>query len=682
MQLHRIDRAKDPSFWSARVGRDVRLIIHKTAQSLLLCYVGHHDAAYEWARRRKIERHPRTGAAQLIEIRETVKEIPRFVEGPSRAPAAAAPLFRAQSDDDLLSLGVPAEWLADVRAATDDTICDLCDHLPPEAGEALLELATGGTPRMLATPGAGVASSSLPATGPSVRVRSIDDGRTIPTGLDQIALSFSHPDAQRRFRVMADAEELDRALEYPWEKWAVFLHPAQREVVERRYGGPARVSGSAGTGKTIVALHRAVYLGKANPGARVLLTTFSRTLARFLRLKLAVLVGADADLARRIDARTLGEVGEQVYASAHGAPKLVDTETLGRVLKEATAKIQTGQSLAFLLGEWSEVVDAWQLRSWEEYRDVTRLGRKTRLSAKQREAMWPVFEAMRTRLRTEGFKTMPEVLAAAAAQVAQNPPYAFAVVDEAQDVTVAQLRFLAALAGKRPDGLFFTGDLGQQIFQSPFSWRSLGVDIRGRSHTLRVNYRTSHQIRRQADRLLPSEIADVDGNSELRRGTVSVFNGPEPEIKTSKTADEETTVAAAWLRDRLAGGLRPEEIGIFVRSAAQLDRARGIARAAGLAIADLDAGEEPTVGRVSISTMHLAKGLEFRAVAVAALDEGVVPLAERLEGVTDHADLEQVFNSERHLLYVACTRARDHLLVSGVDPVSEFLDDLRPSRKA
>jgi superfamily I DNA/RNA helicase len=251
------------------------------------------------------------------------------------------------------------------------------------------------------------------------------------------------------------------------------------------------------------------------------------------------------------------------------------------------------------------------------------------------------------------------------------------IVDEAQDVSVPQLRFLAALGAGRANGLFFSGDLGQRIFQQPFSWKALGVDIRGRSFTLRTNYRTSHQIRTQADRLLGPEVSDVDGNKENRKGTISTFNGPPPEIMVLHTPQEEIKAVSGWLAARISEGIVPHEIGIFVRSTAELDRARAAVERAKLPYKVLDDNVETTSGRASISTMHLAKGLEFRSVVVMACDDEIIPLQERIETVADDSDLEEVYNTERHLLYVACTRARDHLLVTGVDPASEFLDDLR-----
>jgi superfamily I DNA/RNA helicase len=252
-------------------------------------------------------------------------------------------------------------------------------------------------------------------------------------------------------------------------------------------------------------------------------------------------------------------------------------------------------------------------------------------------------------------------------------------VDEAQDVSPAHLRFLAALGADRPNALFFAGDLGQRIFQQPFSWKSLGADIRGRSRTLRINYRTSHQIRTRADLLLGPSVVDVDGNTENRDDTVSVFNGPEPTIIALGGEDEERGAVARWIAELTAAGVLPHEFGVFVRSEAQLDRARAAVGGAGLSFRVLDDRVETGSGQVSIATMHLAKGLEFRAVVVMACDDEVIPLQERIENVGDDADLQEVYETERHLLYVACTRARDHLLVSGVAPVSEFLDDFGPS---
>jgi hypothetical protein len=647
MSFHKLDRARDPNFWSVRVSRDIRLIVHRTAGSLLLCYVDHHDKAYQWAERRKLETHPITGAAQLVEIRERVQEIavPKYVEEAS--PVLAA-LFAKYADEQLLAYGVPPEWLADVRAANEDSLLELVGHLPGEAAEALLELATGGTP-------------------------------VVPQPVAESEDPFQHPDAQRRFRVMSDVDELARALDYPWDKWTVFLHPAQRQMVERNYNGPARVSGSAGTGKTVVALHRAAQLARRDEDARILLSTFSDTLANVLRNQLFRLVYNTPRLAERIDVAAMDAVGIRLYTAEFGKPVFAEKEDIAALLKSAAAQVEgIKASHAFLLSEWEDIVDTWQLDGWEAYRDARRLGRKTRLPEAQRALLWQVFVKVQAELaRTDRITRagMFNRLADAMSR-RQHPVFDYVVVDEAQDIGVQQLRFVAAISGGRANALFFAGDLGQRIFQQPFSWKSQGVDIRGRSRTLNINYRTSHQIRSQADRLLGPEVSDVDGNVETRKGTVSVFNGPEPIIRGFGSPDEESRAVGQWLAQCSADGVQPHEIGVFVRSEDELPRARAAVQAAGLQGRVLDKDMTTEEGFASITTMHLAKGMEFRVVVVMACDDEIIPSQARIESAADEAELTEIYETERHLLYVACTRARDRLHVSAVSPASEFLIDL------
>ena len=647
--FHRLEKSRDKNFWSVKVNSGIRLIVHKTQNSILLCYVDHHDKAYDWAERRKLEVHPKTGAAQVVEVRETITEILVPVYKPTEVESTRKPLLFANTpDEELLSYGVPVEWLSDVKKADEDSLLLLVDRLPAEAAEALLELATGGKPRI-----------NVPTT--------------------TLTNPFDHPDAQRRFRVMGNIDELKAALEYPWEKWTVFLHPEQREWVNRSYSGPARVSGSAGTGKTIVALHRAVTLAKAHPEARVLLTTYSDTLAHALQTKLRRLIGNEPKLGDRIDVYSINSLGIRL-AKMYGIQTSIASESdIKACIQDASNQIATHKfTQHFLYSEWDQIVDAWQLTTWEAYRDVTRLGRKTRLPETQRTVLWSIFEVVRSQLVKKKLTTFARLFTELAVSIGANKklPFDFAVIDEAQDISISHLRFLASLGAGRPDSLFFAGDLGQRIFQQPFSWKALGVDIRGRSRTLRINYRTSHQIRQQADRLLGPITSDIDGNAEDRTDTISVFNGPEPLIRTYESDLAEINAVAKWIADHSSNGLLPQEFGVFVRSDAQIERAKSAVMQAGLKFKVLDDHVETAGGYVSISTMHLAKGLEFRAVVVMACDDEVLPLEERIQAIGDDADLQEVYDTERHLLYVACTRARDFLSVSGVDPSSEFLDDL------
>jgi superfamily I DNA/RNA helicase len=396
------------------------------------------------------------------------------------------------------------------------------------------------------------------------------------------------------------------------------------------------------------------------------------------------LVGKTPMLAEGIDVVSLDELGERLHRFNFGRPALADEAAIRNALREA-AQISDDVArparlgASFLWSEWAEIVDPWQVETWEAYRDISRLGRKTRLSEPQRASAWQLFARVRDKLRADGMMTRAEMFTKLAAHYATGAksPFEHVVVDEAQDLGVPQLRFLASLAAQRPNGLFFAGDLGQRIFQTPFSWKALGVDVRGRSRILTVNYRTSHQIRLRADRLLGPEIADVDGNTEGRRGTVSVFNGPPPLVRTFPDAEAEISGVAGWLNERARAGIRPGEMAVFVRSEDELPRARAALVKSALPHHVLDDLVDTDTEEVSIGTMHLAKGLEFRAVAVMACDDEVVPKQQRIDNVADEADLKEVYDTERHLLYVALTRARDRLLVTSIEPASEFLQDIR-----
>lgn len=642
LQLHRIDKSKDPNFWSARVNRDVRLIVHKTGQSMLVAYVDHHDDAYAWAERRRIEAHPRTGAVQIVEVRERVEEIAPpesfdfiYPQEVATEPAAEPALFASLDDEALLSVGVPQDWLADVRAATEDRFFTLAEHLPGEASEALLEYAATG---------------KLP----------------VAAQVTEEADPFAHPDALRRIRPIADQGELEQALAYPWEKWGVFLHPSQRELVDRSHRGAARVAGSAGTGKTIVAIHRAVRLARENPQARVLLASFSEQLAAAMAKKLLVLAPETGGVVPRITTASFRRIAEQLYQLEHGVrPRIAsDVFLRDRLTAAASAAQLKGFSDRFLLSEWTNVIDAWGLTSFDAYATVQRMGRKSRLGPNQRERLWPVFEAVRAALASERYTTWAQVFTELAEAFANKADKLFdhIILDEAQDLAPAELRFFAALAPDRADALFLAGDMGQRIFQHPYSWASLGVDVRGRSHTLKVCYRTSQQIRRAADRLLPLVLRDVDGTEDERKGVVSVFDGPAPRIEEYGTDQEEAAAVRATIAEWVAGGIAVDEIGVFVRTPELVTRAR-------------TALPENVATAITTVPMHLAKGLEFRAVAIMACDEGVLPLDERVADAADEAELDEIYETERRLLYVACTRAREHLVLTGVRPVSEYLLD-------
>jgi mRNA-degrading endonuclease RelE of RelBE toxin-antitoxin system len=653
LSFHKLDRAKDSNFWSVRVNADIRLIVHRTTSSILLAYVDHHDDAYRWAERRKIERHPTTGAMQLVEVRERVEEVEVF-----RPPQEAAPVDVEDTDGpklfdnlrkvELMSFGVPEEWVDDVRGG--DRADLVRHHRAPAAG------GPGGAPetRRRRTPRAAAAcarrSRSLRASGraaPLPRAHERRGARTrarVPVG-EMGGLSPPRPGPVRGALLFRPGAHLG----------------LRRDRQDGRRAASGRSPGPDQRRRPRPAHH--VFEGaRERPQGE----------AAAPRRKRARDHAADhraVDHQRRL----------RPVCSLFGQPNIASPALVRSLLAQAAEKVE-GHTFSpqFLFGEWTEVVDAWQITTWEDYANVSRLGRKTRIGGRQREVLWSIFEHLRASLSERNAVTWPDVFGRLAEHLSstEERPFDFAVVDEAQDIGVAEARFLAALVPDRADGLFFAGDLGQRIFQQPFSWKSLGIDVRGRSHTLRINYRTSHQIRAQSDRLLPPALSDVDGNAESRRGTISVFNGPPPEIHVFDSSFEEGEAVGRWVADRLNDGYQPHEIGVFVRASDQLKRVRAALKTAGAPTVELSDRIEAEVGKIAVSTMHLAKGLEFRAVVVMACDDEVIPSQERIETVTDESDLEEVYNTERHLLYVACTRARDRLMISGVEPASEFLEDL------
>lgn len=670
LKFHRINGSKDPNFWSLRVSHDIRLIVHKTKSSFLIAYVGHHDEAYKWAERRRIDFHPRTGGAQIVEVRERVEEIsvPRYDTNKALLSTLSSNnnrqctsssgdtkkinpvLFLKLSSDDLLNVGVPWDWVEEVKNVTEDNFFDLSDFIPDEAIETLMDYVVTGT-------------------------------LNLPKETKQVSDPFAHPNARRRFHEIDNLEELEQAMKFPWDKWVLYLHPEQRKLVEMRSLGPTRITGSAGTGKTIVALHRAAQVLRTDPQAKLLLTTFSQPLSIALEIKLKQLLNDDINMIRRVTILPFEDLAINLFSLvfAH-KPAIARREHVTSALSQSVKELEfEGFSDRFLMSEWLHIIDAWQVSSLERYARVPRLGRNNRLGNRQREKLWPIFELTKEILTLRHRYTPATVFREVGEYYrdSSSKPFTHIIVDESQDLGVQELKMIVTLTPDNPSNIFFVGDLGQRIFQSPFSWLGLGIDVRGRSHTLKVNYRTSHQIRQTADMLLPKIIQDVDGIEHDRRGTVSVFNGTYPEIIIHKDENEEVRNIGLIISKALEDGLMPEEIGVFVRSPKELARARKAVKESGQSPLEISERAEDRTGRIVIGTMHVAKGLEFRYIIVMACDEKILPNQDRIAVVADEVELEEVYDTERHLLYVACTRARESLILSGVSPSSEFLPDLK-----
>jgi len=638
LSLHRVDRARDKRFWTIRASRDLRIVVFKEGARSIFCYIGHHDEAYNWAEGRRFEVHPTTGAAQIVELVEVVREEIRVVSKEAARPGRLA----NETPGYLLSLGVPDSFVDLVRKVDDDGLLELLPHLPEEAQEALLDLATGNRP--------------LPASAPA---------------MNRIADPFVHPDAQRRFWVVNDQEMLAQALEKPWAEWLVFLHPSQRAAVERNFSGAARVSGSAGTGKSVVAMHRAAHLARMHEKGRVLLTTFSKTLAGKLSDGMDTLLGAASDARARVEVAHL-----HAYACAHVSrlerPEIADDRTIERLIGEARGHLDGDFDLNFLRAEWDAVIDFWGISSFEGYRDIPRVGRGAALAVAVRKRLWDVFAKVREGLASCKIHTFGDICDLLRQRIEADSarPFTYVIVDEAQDFGPREMRLVASLAP--PGALFFAGDVGQRIFRWPFSWKAAGIDVRGRSLRLKVNYRTSAEIRRFSDRMLQTRITDVDDEVEDRK-TLSLLHGAEPDIQSAVDLAGEIDLLVSWLARMREQGVIAGEIAIFARTRKVLEeRVQPALARCGLCGAWLSPDLSAETGSVTIGTLHAAKGLEFRAVAVVACDDSQLPLRAALGLAKDPEARQIVEERELSLFYVGCTRAREHLLVTWSGQPSRF----------
>lgn len=532
----------------------------------------------------------------------------------------------------------------------------IADRLPEEALDALVSLASGERP---------------------------EPRRQTELPLDP----FAHPDAQRRFWVAADERQLQQALDYPWDEWMIFLHPAQQNAVERSFAGPARLTGAAGTGKTVVALHRAVHLAKGAPEAQILLTTYSRILARRLEQGLDKLVGSTGDLRRRIKVQHLHQLAfELAGQEAEFAFDPLRPSDLEGFIASALDEHRDSEATAdFLRAEFDAVIDYWGIKDLTAYLEVSRQGRGSALNPTQRTQLWPVIEAVLARVAANGKMTWADLASHAGALIEkrQTQPFTHVVVDEAQDFGPRELKLLLALAPIGPESHFFAGDTGQRIYRYPFSWLRVGLDLRGRATRLTVNYRTTRQIKAFADQVL-GQVEGLDEEEVSDRSAASLLSGPDPLVLAYANAAEESEALAEWLKDLVQSGLAPDEIALFARTSTTLeDSGLPAVERAGLDARILgrsEGGEGEAA--VALGSLHMAKGLEFRAVALLGCTADKLPHPSALSAA-DSADARAIaLARERQLFYVGCTRARDLLRISFVGEPSPFLDALLQDKSA
>jgi mRNA-degrading endonuclease RelE of RelBE toxin-antitoxin system len=655
----------DPQLRSVRVGIDYRAIVlaPKQGDVYVLLWVDHHDEAYRWAENRRVEVHPATGALQVFQTYEAVApELPRA----EQRAAASSGRFRDLSDEQLFAAGVPKVLVPAVREIYTDADFDaLAPHLPAEAAEVLTGVAAGMTlDEALADVLAGLPSEKRP---------------TEPIDTEDVAAALERVESTRRFRVLDEDFDLETALDHPLDTWRVFLHPTQRKLAEKATKGPTRVLGAAGTGKTVVAMHRAVNLVRhlLKPDERVLFTTFTVNLAADIQAQLAK-IAAPEEL-ERIQVVGLDALASRL-AKEGGieAQPAFDTEKLWLEAIDVYGEGPWG--LELYRAEWQDVVQAQDIRDQATYLRARRHGRGTKLRRSERRKVWPVFARYRELLDERGLAEPADLLRVAKRVVDSAPEkhrYASVVVDETQDMSAPALELVRALAGpEHPNDLFLVGDAHQRIYGRPVPLLSCGINVRGRrSRRLRVNYRTTDTIRRFAMRVLEGEsFDDLDEGTDEAEGYVSLRSGPNPHVEhLEDLAAERAFLVSELQRLVKEEHVPPAHICVAARTHEQIDKSYAPALStAGVATEKLGRGR-PQSDAVRLATMHRIKGLEFPVVFLVGVDRGHMPLPTPELRAPDPVVRAHAIKRERCLLYVAASRARDRLYVTASGKPSDFI---------
>ena len=670
INYEKIQAARDPKLRSVRVDQEYRGIVLKpeTGNVYMLLWVDHHDDAYQWAENKVVQIHPETGSIQVIPVEEGAVSTPGDPGEDSPGDArsqTAADLFAEHRDRELVRLGVPQQLMPLVRSiTTEEQLDDLQAYLPQEAYEALFLLAAGYTQREVDH---------------ELAYRR-NGNKKVDTG--DFAAALEEPNSKRRFTVVSDDEELRRMLDAPLEKWRVFLHPSQRRLVTMEANGPVRVLGGAGTGKTVVAMHRAVWLAEnvlEDPEASILFTTFTRNLAADIEENLELI--AAPETIRRIEVQNL-DAWVSDFLRKQGYGYRIDYGGAAADLWEsALALAPEGADPDFLRSEWEQVIQPNGITRTSDYMRVSRVGRGTPLQRPARKDLWPVFEEYQTLLEDRKLRERDGAFRDARRLLEEKRdtlPYRSVVVDEAQDMGKQAFKLIRQMipGGDRPHDLFIVGDAHQRIYDRQVVLGHCGINIVGRGRKLRVNYRTTEENRRWAVQLLQgTQYDDLDGGIDNQAVYKSLMHGSEPRVATFDSFQEEAKAIADYARqiEREDGTLR--NTCLIARTKQLLGNYSGALRSAGIDTYTIQASraEDRAEPGLRLATMHRAKGLEFDRVIVAGVSEGTVPHPRALNKAGDAADRARALRHERSLLYVALTRAKREVMVTAYDAPSRWI---------
>lgn len=653
LHLEKIANARNPRFRSIRIDQAWRGIVLApvTGDVYTLLKVLHHDDAYAWAQRSNVSVNSATGGIEIRDEAELDRQIPEMTEA---AKNAGDPIFANIKDGELAKLGIDEKVRAFARTVTSSAQLDAAKSFLPETQwDVLFGLAAGFTPEEVwADLGAQILNEPVDTE---------DIDAAILRSSDRVVL-VSGPD------------ELMDVFAYPFATWRIYLHPTQRAVVDATYKGPARVTGGPGTGKTVVALHRAHMLATRGDG-KVLVTTFTSTLSETLQSGLDMLVD-DEKIERRIDVSHVDRVAHRVFRKTHGAPHMLGADDEQALWAGLIDELGLSFTPVFLSEEWRQVVLARRISTADDYLAAKRTGRGRALGAAQRAQVWQAIWEFEQALTQQGVWTHETVRREATRLLEEtsDKPFRHIVIDEAQDLSPDQWRLLRAAAARAPDDIFIAGDTHQRIYDNRVSLREVGINIAGRSSRLNINYRTTAEILGWSLGLLRGEpIDDMEGGLDSIAGCKSYVHGTLPTLSGHQSAEAEAKFIATSVKAWIDNGIAPSEIAIAVRAKWLTSKIESALRAAGIDSADLAKASDDD-DAVRVGTMHRVKGLEFRCMCVAGVSSKLVPAASAVTPIDDDKQThQQDLERERCVLFVACTRAREELLVTWHGEPSPFL---------
>lgn len=640
INYEKINEGIDKNICSVRIDDTYRGIVVRQPESnvYMLLWVDHHDEAYAWAKRKKCSINKATGSVQIFDVQEVNVE-QRTTQTPS--------LFENVPDEVFVTIGVPEEQVPMVRLITTlEELYNKKSFIPEEAYEGLEWIGNGfEVDEVIKTLYA--------------------DIEKVPVDENDFISALQSDVSKKTFVIIDGEDELKQIMTEPLEKWRIFLHPTQRKIVNKKYSGPARVLGGAGTGKTVVAMHRAKHLASLlSSGQKILFTTFTKNLAEDIKENLRKICSAEE--MRKIevinlDAWVSNFLREQGYEN-----QIVYDNEIDKVWEDAIAYAggEIEFSKVFFGDEWVKVVQANEAYSKEEYAKAPRIGRGVRLDRKKRLQVWEVFEEYQNIMNEKLYRDV-ELAMFEARKILETKyaggQYVSVIVDEGQDLSPSAYRLLRALAGaEHENDIFIVGDSHQRIYRNKANLSKCGVNIRGRSSYLKINYRTTEEIRKYAFSLLNGiSFDDMDDAYDNGKECQSLTHGEKPEIHEFSALENELEFIIKKIKDMEVSGVELKNICIVARTHKLLDNYIVGLQQAGMRSYEIKSNktDDRSFEGVRIATMHRVKGLEFDHMIVAAVNQRMLPLST-INEFEDDVSKEEFKTGEKCLLYVALTRAR------------------------